>query len=45
MRAGVEIARLAKPEMVVTLEADGQYQPEEVERVMKPIADDEAHFA
>ena len=44
MRVGFEIARPAKPDMVVTLDADGQYRPEGIERGAKPVADDEADF-
>ena len=44
MRVGFEIARLMRPEIVVTLDSDGQYKPEEIEDVMRPVVDDEADF-
>lgn len=44
MRVGFEIARLEKADVVVTLDADGQYQPEEIESVVEPVVEDEADF-
>lgn len=44
MRVGFEIARLMRPEIVVTLDSDGQYKPEEIEDVMRPVVDGEADF-
>jgi hypothetical protein len=44
LRVGFEIARREKPEMVVTLDADGQYRPEEIEDVARLVADGEADF-
>lgn len=44
MRVGFEIARLEKADVVITLDADGQYQPEEMEHVAKPVVEDEADF-
>jgi hypothetical protein len=44
MRVGFEIARLMRPEIVVTLDSDGQYKPEEIEDVMKPVVDGKADF-
>ncbi len=44
LHVGFEIARLEKAEIVVTIDADGQYQPEEIERVVKPVIDEEADF-
>ena len=43
-RVGFEIARLERPEIVVTLDSDGQYRPEEIEDVMKPVVEGEADF-
>ncbi len=44
MRVGFEIARLERPEIVVTLDSDGQYKPEEIEDVMRPVVEGEADF-
>ncbi len=44
LRTGFEIARLEKAEIVVNMDADGQHQPEEIERLVSPILRDEADF-
>lgn len=37
LRLGYDLARLAEAEVVVTLDADGQHQPEEIDRLVRPI--------
>jgi hypothetical protein len=44
MRVGFEIARLETPEMVITLDSDGQYKPEEIEDVVRPVHEGKADF-
>jgi hypothetical protein len=44
LRTGFAIARLKRAGIVINLDADGQYKPEEIERLVKPIVDDEADF-
>ena len=44
LRTGFAIARLERAEIVINLDADGQYKPEEIERLVKPIIADEADF-
>jgi glycosyltransferase involved in cell wall biosynthesis len=44
LRTGFAIAQLERAAIVLNLDADGQYKPEEVERLVKPIVDDEADF-
>ncbi len=44
LRTGFAIARYERADVVVNLDADGQYKPEEMERLIRPIADDEADF-
>jgi hypothetical protein len=44
LRTGFAIARLERAEIVINLDADGQYKPEEIERLAKPIIEDEADF-
>ena len=39
MRTGFEIARLENAEIVVNMDADGQHQPEEIERLIAPIVE------
>lgn len=39
LKTGYRIAIDMKPLYVVTLDADGQYQPEEIERLLQPIID------
>lgn len=44
LRTGFEIALLEGAEIVINLDADGQYRPEEIERLVEPILDGEADF-
>ena len=44
LRTGFAIARAEKSEVVVNLDADGQYKPEELDRLVKPIIGGEADF-
>ena len=44
LRTGFAIAQLERAEIVINLDADGQYKPEEIERLVKPIIEDEADF-
>lgn len=44
LRTGFEIARLERADIVINLDADGQYRPEEIDRLIRPIIEDEADF-
>jgi hypothetical protein len=44
LRTGFAIAQLERAEIVINLDADGQYKPEEIERLVKPIIEGEADF-
>jgi hypothetical protein len=44
LRTGFAIARLARADVVINLDADGQYKPEEIERLVMPILEDRADF-
>jgi glycosyltransferase involved in cell wall biosynthesis len=44
LRTGFAIARAEKAEVVVNLDADGQYKPEELDRLVKPILEGSADF-
>src|ERR671933_981684 len=44
LRTGFAIARLERAEIVINLDADGQYKPEEIERLVEPIIQDKADF-
>ena len=44
LRTGFAIARRERADIVINLDADGQYKPEEIERLVKPIIEDEADF-
>ncbi len=44
LRTGFAIAQLERAAIVINLDADGQYKPEEVERLVKPIIDGKADF-
>ncbi len=44
LRAGYEIALRSNAQIVVTLDADGQHMPEEMEVVVAPIVNGEADF-
>ncbi len=42
MRTGFELALRAGPEAVVTMDADGHYNPDEIGRLAAPILEDQA---
>ncbi len=42
LRSGYQIAELLNAKVIVTMDADGQHQPEEVSILVKPILNDEA---
>ena len=44
LRLGYWLARARGARVIVTIDADGQYEPLEIERVVQPILDDEADF-
>jgi len=44
LRSGYRVAQSKKAEIVVTMDADGQHQPEEIERLVKPIIKGNADF-
>lgn len=44
LRTGFAIAQAEKSQVVVNLDADGQYKPEELDRLVKPILEGEADF-
>jgi hypothetical protein len=44
LRTGFEIAQVEGADIVINLDADGQYKPEEIERLVKPIIEDKADF-
>ena len=44
LRVGYELAREHGARYIVTLDADGQWNPAELEGVLQPLADDEADF-
>lgn len=44
LRAGYQVAIISGASIVVTLDADGQHLPEEMERLVAPIINDEADF-
>jgi len=44
MITGLKYARKLKPEIVVTLDADGQHKPEDIPRIMHPIIVDKADW-
>jgi glycosyltransferase involved in cell wall biosynthesis len=44
LRLGYRIAREFGTRFIVTLDADGQWNPAEMEKVLQPLADDEADF-
>jgi hypothetical protein len=44
LRTGFQIAQLEKADIVINLDADGQYRPEEMDRLVRPIMEDEADF-
>lgn len=44
LRTGFEIARQSRAEVVVNLDADGQYLPEDVQRLVAPVLEGGADF-
>lgn len=44
LRTGFAIAIREAADIVINLDADGQYKPEEIDRLVKPIIEDEADF-
>jgi len=44
LRTGFAIAVREGADIVINLDADGQYRPEEIDRLVKPIVEDEADF-
>jgi hypothetical protein len=44
LRTGFQIARVEGADIVINLDADGQYKPEEIERLVRPIIEDRADF-
>jgi hypothetical protein len=44
LRTGFAIAQAEQSEIVINLDADGQYKPEELDRLVKPIIKGEADF-
>jgi hypothetical protein len=44
LRTGFQIARTERADIVINLDADGQYKPEEIERLVTPIIEDRADF-
>jgi len=44
LRTGFAIARLEKADIVINLDADGQYKPEEIEPLSRPIIEGKADF-
>jgi hypothetical protein len=44
LRTGFAMAQAERADIVINLDADGQYKPEEIERLVKPIIEDEADF-
>jgi hypothetical protein len=45
LRTGYRLLSDSKANIVVTLDADGQHRPEEMERLVKPVLDDEVDVA
>ncbi|MDP9411959.1 MAG: DUF2304 family protein [Actinomycetota bacterium] len=44
LRTGFAIAQTERSQIVVNLDADGQYKPEELDRLVRPIIEGEADF-
>lgn len=44
MRTGINYAKKIRPDLLVTLDADGQHDPSDIPRLIKPILSDEADF-
>jgi glycosyltransferase involved in cell wall biosynthesis len=45
LRLGYSVARVAGASYIVTIDADGQYDPAEIERILEPVVQGEADFA
>jgi glycosyltransferase involved in cell wall biosynthesis len=44
LRLGYWLARMRSAQVIATIDADGQYEPEEIGRVVQPILDGQADF-
>lgn len=44
MRTGIDYAKKVKPDLLVALDADGQHNPNDIPRLIKPILSGEADF-
>ena len=44
LRLGYWLARARRAQVIATIDADGQYEPEEIARVVQPILDGQADF-
>ena len=44
LKTGYDLVTHLKPAVVLTMDADGQHNPAEIETLVKPILDDEADF-
>lgn len=44
MRTGINYAKKIRPDLLVTLDADGQHDPKDIPRLIKPILSGEADF-
>ena len=44
MRTGINYAKKIRPDLIVTLDADGQHDPKDIPRLIKPILSGEADF-
>ncbi|HSL00863.1 MAG TPA: DUF2304 family protein [Rubrobacteraceae bacterium] len=44
LRTGFAVAQAEGADIVINLDADGQYRPEEIERLVEPIIEDRADF-
>ena len=44
LRTGFQIAQVEGADIVINLDADGQYEPAEIERLVEPIIEDRADF-
>jgi hypothetical protein len=42
LRLGYDVAQILRPKVVVTMDADGQHQPEEIERLALPVMEGKA---
>ena len=44
MRTGINYAKIIKPDIIVILDADGQHNPQDIPRLIKPILSGEVDF-